>query len=388
MRKTADVVVIGGGNAGTSTAYHLAKLGVKNVVLLEQQYTPFGGSGRCAAMFRQQFATQSCLNLAKLSTDEYDILGEMTGFGDLEISKGGYILPAHNEEQLEMVKSNVKAQIDFGFDSYVLDPKGCKEVSPYMDVEGQGILGGSYCTGEGVINPMKVALAYKHGAQTQYNVEFNNYTKVIGFDVEGGKIKGVKTDKGDIATNCVVNAAGEWGKFIGRMAGVSIPLEPEKHQIVVTEPLEYIKAPMIYSIWKYHTYIVQVKHGGFLMGWSDPDVEAGVIDFEPEWKFLENLAERIIPQVPALADVRIIRHWAGQYGNLPDHGILVGGVPEVEGFYMGLGATKGTMFAPAIGTLAAEAALGEKLSVPEDMVETYYIDRFAKGNLIIDPALL
>ena len=70
MRKTADIVVIGGGNAGTSTAYHLTKLGVKNVVVVEQQYTPFGGSGRCAAMFRQQFATLSNLHVAKLSTDE------------------------------------------------------------------------------------------------------------------------------------------------------------------------------------------------------------------------------------------------------------------------------------------------------------------------------
>ena len=195
----------------------------------------------------------------------------------------------------------------------------------------------------------------------------------------------MKTDKGDIATNCVINAAGEWGKFIGRMAGVSIPLEPEKHQIVVTEPLEYIKAPMIYSLYKYETYIIQVKHGGFLMGWSDADVRAGIIDFTPEWKYLENLSWRCAKQVPALKNVRIIRHWAGQYGNLPDHGVLVGGVPEVEGFYLSLGATKATMFAAGLGTLAAEAAIGATPSLPLD---NYVIDRFAKGNLIFDKALL
>jgi len=385
MRKTADVVVIGGGNAGTSVAYHLAKKGIKNVVVVEQQYTPFGGSGRCAAMFRQQFATLSNLQLAKLSTDEFDILGEETGFGDLEISKGGYLLPAYTEEDLQHCRDNVKAQVDFGFDSYVLDPKGCKEVSPYLNVEGEGILGGSYCTGEGVINPMKIALAYKYGAE-KMGVEFNNYTKVIGFRVEGGKMKAVITDKGEIATNCVVNAAGEWGKFIGRMAGVSIPVEPEKHQIVVTEPLEYIKAPMIYSLYKHHTYIVQVKHGGFLMGWSDPDVEAGIVDFTPEWKFLQELGKRVIPQVPALANARIIRHWAGQYGNCPDHGVILGPVPEVEGFHCALGCTKATMFAPALGILASEFVTGDVTSVPS--TETYTIDRFAKGNLVIDPALL
>lgn len=382
MRTTADAVVIGGGNAGTSVAYHLAKLGVKNVVVVEQQYTPFGGSGRCAAQFRQQFATESNLRLALLSTAEFDVLGEETGFGDLEIDKHGYLLPAYNEQQAEQLRKNVAMQRSMGIDSYVLDQKGCKEICPYLEV-GE-IVAGSYCTGEGVINPMKLALAYKHGAE-KLGVEFNNYTAVTSFRVEGGKIKGVITDKGEIATNMVVNAAGEWGKFIGRMAGVSIPVEPEKHQIVVTEPLEYIKAPMIYSLYKYGTYITQVKHGGFLMGWSDPDVEAGIVDFEPEWKFLEELARRIIPQVPSLANVRIIRHWAGQYGNCPDHGVVLGPVPEVEGFICALGCTKGTMFAPAIGILAAECAAGVETTLPMD---TYTIDRFARGELIIDPALL
>ncbi|MBR3866337.1 MAG: FAD-binding oxidoreductase [Butyricicoccus sp.] len=387
MRKTADVVVIGGGNAGTSVAYHLAKAGVKNVVVVEQQYTPFGGSGRCAAMFRAQFATESNSWLAKLSTAEFDIMGEETGFGDLEISKCGYLLPAYSQADYDDCAKNVKFQQGFGFNSHLLDAKGCKEVAPFLNVEGEGILGGSYCTDEGVINPMKIALAYKYGAE-RLGVEFNNYTTVTGIRVESGKVKGVITDKGEIATECVINAAGEWGKYIGRMAGVSIPLEPEKHQIVVTEPLDYIGAPMIYSKYHHHTYIVQVKHGGFLMGWSDPDVEAGIIDFDPEWKFLEELAKRVIPQVPALADVRVIRHWAGQYGNLPDHGVVLGGVPEVEGFQCALGATKATMFAPALGILAAEFYTGDVKSVPKEMIDTYKIDRFAKGELIIDPALL
>ena len=382
MKKTADVVVIGGGIAGTSTAFHLTKLGYKNVVLVEQKYTPFGGSGRCAAMWRQQFATESNLALAKISSEEYYNFEEITGTHDIELSRCGYLLPAYNKEQEKQLKSNVKAQCEFGFESKYLSPKECLKVAPYLNVD--EILGGSYNTGEGCLNPMKVALGYKKAAMRE-GVEFSNYNPVTGFEIKGGKIKGVKTEKGTIKTEKVINAAGEWGKFIGRMAGVSIPLEPEKHQIVVTEPVEYLGGPMIYSLYKYFTYIIQVKHGGFLMGWSDADVQAGVIDFNPEWKFLENLAKRVIAQVPALGNVNIVRHWAGQYGNLPDHGILVGGVPEVEGFYMALGATKATMFGPALGTLAAEAAVGAKTSLPLD---TYTIDRFAKGELIFDKALL
>ena len=381
MRKTADVVVIGGGAAGTSTAYYLAKKGVKNVVLVEQNYTPFGGTGRCAAQFRLQFGSVSNCKLGILSVSEFDKLGEETGFGDLEIDKHGYLLPAYNEQDLENLNRDVALQKSLGIPSMVLDQKGCKEVAPFLEV-GE-ILGGSYCTGEGTINPMKMALAFKKGAQDM-GVEFNNYTKVIDIRVEGGKVKGVITDKGEIATECVVNATGEWGKFIGRMAGVTIPVEPEKHQICITEPLEYIGGPMIYSF-KYATYISQVKHGGFLMGWSDPDVEAGIIDFDTEWKYIEELARRVIKQVPALANVRIVRHWAGQYGNCPDHSVIIGPVPEVEGFICALGCTKATMFAPAIGILAAESVIGANPTLPMD---PYTIDRFAKGNLVIDPALL
>lgn len=381
MRKTADVVIIGGGAAGTSTAYYLSKMGVKNIVLLEQKYTPFGGTGRCAAMFRLQFGSVSNCKLGLLATSQFDILGEETGFGDLEIDKHGYLLPAYTEEEVANLHKNVDLQKSLGIPSSVLDPKGCKEVAPYLDVS--EILAGSYCTGEGCINPMKMALAFKKGAEAR-GVEFYNYTPVTGIRVEGGKVKGVITDKGEIETPCVVNAAGEWGKFIGRMAGVTIPVEPEKHQIVVTEPLEYMGGPMIYSF-KYGTYISQVKHGGFLMGWSDPDVEAGIIDFNTEWKFLEELSRRVIKQVPALANVRIVRHWAGQYGNCPDHSIIVGPVPEVEGFICALGCTKATMFAPAIGILASEAVVGANPSLPMD---PYLIDRFAKGELVYDPALL
>lgn len=380
MRKTADVVVIGGGAAGTSVAYHLGKLGVKNVVLVEQNYTPFGGTGRCAAHFRQQFGSVSNCLLGIQSVKEFDTLEEETGF-DLEISKHGYLMTAYTEEHMEQLRKDTAMQNELGIPTVVLDPQGCKEVSPYLNID--GIVGGTHSKNDGHINPMKMALAYKSGAE-RYGVEFNNYTKVLDIQVENGKVKAVVTDKGTIETPCVVNAAGEWGKYIGRMAGVAVPVEPEKHQIVITEPLDYIYAPMIYSH-KHGSYIAQVKHGGFLMGFSDPDIEAGIIDFNTEWRYLEKLSRIVCEQVPALKNVRIVRHWAGQYGNCPDQSIILGPVPEVEGFICALGCTKATMFAPVIGTLTSEIVAGKEPTLP---LAPYLIDRFAKGEYVIDPALV
>lgn len=383
MRKTADVVVIGGGAAGTSTAWHLAKAGAKNVVVVEQKYTPFGGTGRCAAQFRLQFGSRENIDLGLMSVAQFDTLQEDTGFReDIEVSKHGYLLTAYEESDLEKLKKNVEFQKSFGIDSSILDAKQCLEVSPYLNNE--GIVGASYCTGEGHINPMRMALAYKQAAE-KMGVEFNNYTTVTGITVKSGKVTEVVTDKGIIETPCVINAAGEYGKYIGRMAGVTIPVEPEKHQILITEPLEYVGGPMIYSLFKHGTYISQVKHGGFLMGWSDPDVKRGIIDFAPEWKFLEIMAKKAIEQVPALANVRIIRHWAGQYGAAPDDTVILGPVPSVEGFICALGCTKATMFAPAIGTLASQAALGISTDID---IEPYKLERFEKGRLVVDPALL
>lgn len=381
MKKSADIVVIGGGAAGTSVAYYLAKFGAKNVVLVEQNYTPFGGTGRCAAHFRLQLGSESNCRLGLLSVPEFDKLGEDSGFGDLEISKHGYLMTAYSQDHLDRLAVDLQLHHSLGIPSVMLDPQGCREVAPYLNTN--GILGGTYCNQEGHINPMKMALAFKMGAE-RGGVEFNNYTKVTGIKVEGGKVKAVVTDKGEIETPCVINATGEYGKYIGRMAGVSIPVEPEKHQIVITEPLEYMGGPMIYSH-AHGTYIAQVKHGGFLMGWSDPDVKAGVIDFTPEWEFLRVLAAKVVEQVPALRNVRIVRHWAGQYGNCPDQSIILGKVPEVEGFICALGCTKATMFAPAIGILAAEVATGMTPSLP---LAPYSIDRFASGDLVFDPALV
>ncbi len=382
MRKTADVVVIGGGAAGTSTAWHLAKLGAKNVVVVEQKYTPFGGTGRCAAQFRLQFASMENLRLALLSVQQFDTLGEDTEFTEsLEISKHGYLITAYEEDRLPEMRRNVEIQRSLGIDSYVLDPKQCQEVSPYLNIE--GMVGGSYCTGEGHINPMRMALAYKQAAQ-KMGVEFNNYTTVTGITVKNDEVKAVITDRGTIETPCVINAAGEYGKFIGRLAGITIPVEPSKHQILATEAFDYIKAPMIYSF-KHSTYITQTIHGEFLMGWSDPDTRQGIIDFTPEWKFLEIMAAKAIEQVPMLANAKVVRHWAGQYGAAPDHTVIVGPVDQVKGFITALGCTKATMFAPAIGQLASEAALGLPTTLP---IEDYQLYRFARGKLVYDPALL
>lgn len=382
MKKTADVVIIGGGAAGTSAAYYLAKRGITNVAVVEQKYTPFGGTGRCAAHFRLQFSSESNCRMGLLSVQEFDKLGEESGYGDLEIGKHGYLLPAYNDADRVFLQDSVAVQQSMGIPTNWLNKEECKEVAPHLDVT--EIIGGSHCKGDGVINPMKMALAFKKGAVDR-GVEFNNYTTVTGIHVQGGKVKGVVTDKGEIATNCVINASGEYAKFIGRMAGVSIPVEPEKHQIVVTEPLEYMGAAFVYSSRKYETYIGQTKHGGFLMGWSDPNVEAGIIDFEPEWRVLEELARRVVKQIPALKNVRIVRHWAGQYGNCPDHSVILGPVPEVEGFHCAQGCTKATMFAPAIGILVSELVAGVETTLP---MKPYLIDRFAKGELVIDPAIL
>lgn len=381
MKKTADVVIIGGGAAGTSIAYNLAKRGITNVALVEEKYIPFGGTGRCAAQFRLQFGSVENCKLGLLSVSQFDTLGEETGYGDLEIIKHGYILTSYEHESLEIQRKNVELQRSLGIDSYILDQKQCKEVVPYLSTE--GLIGGSYCTGEGHINPMKMVYAYKKGAQ-DLGVEFNDYTKVIDIELEGDRVSAVKTNKGTIETRCVVCAAGETSKYIGRMVGVHIPVEPAKRQILATEPVEYIKAPMIYSF-KHGTFITQVPNGNFLMGCSEPNVHLGEVDIAPGWEFLEMMAKRGIEQVPMFSHLRVIRQWAGLYGIAPDDTIIIGRVPQVEGFHVACGCTKATMFAGAIGTLVAEEIAGLETSLP---MEAYSIERFEKGNLVKDPAIL
>lgn len=380
MYKHADVVVIGGGAIGCSVAYYLAKQGYKNIVLLEQRYLTSGSTGRCGAGIRQQWGTEMNCLLSRGSAEIYKTLGEETGYGDIEFRQSGYLLITYQEKQASMLAKNMTLQHTLGIPSQKLTPTEAKDMVPYLNTE--EMVAAFFCAEDGHINPFKATFAYAEAAQ-RLGVEINTYTNVTDIIAQHGKVSAVVTDKGTIKTNKVVNATGAFAKFIGEMLGLSHPVEPERHQILITEPMEAMLGPMVMSF-HHGSYCQQVPHGGFLMGYGNPQEPKGV-NYKHDWVFLEEMARKIVQQMPILKDLRVVRQWAGHYGVSPDAQPIIGDVPEVEGYYLALGCGKGFMLAPMIGKLTSEIMAGVQPSLPVDILN---IRRFAKGELINEPAVV
>jgi sarcosine oxidase, subunit beta len=382
MNKTASIVIIGGGISGVAIAYNLAKKGVKDIVVLEKGYLASGSTGRCGAGVRMQWGTELNCSFAKYSIDFFERANEELQYdGDIEFKQGGYLIVASTEKEEIQFKKNLELQHRFGIPSRFLTPKEAKEIIPYMDET--KITCATFCPKDGHLNPFKTTDAYAKAAR-RLGVEIMTYTTVTGIKVENGKIAGVETDKGFISTPVVVDAAGGYSKHIGDMAGVDVPLYPERHQILVTEPVAPLQGPM-YMSFSLNIYCQQTPEGSFIMGRGDP-YEPKEFNIKSSWSFLEEMAETCCTLLPLLKKLNVVRQWSGLYEITPDRQPIYGAVKEVEGFYLACGFSgHGFMFGPATGIVMAETILGQSTTLPIASLDK---ERFARGEEVWEPSVV
>lgn len=382
MNKTANYVIVGGGVIGCAIAYNLAKKGAKDIVLIERKYLTSGATGRCGAGVRMQFGTETNCLLAKNSIEMFENLEEELSYdGSIEFKQGGYLLLAYTEKMVEQFHKNLGVQHQLGIPSRWVTPEEAKEIVPHLNT--QGLLGATFCGKDGHCNPFKTTDAYAKAAQ-RLGVEILTYTEVTELLVQAGKIKGVKTNKGTIESPVVILCAGSYSRELSQTIGIDIPLIPERHQILVTEPVEPLQGPMVMSF--YHgLYCQQVPHGGFVMGIGDPN-EPKEYNYNGSWQFLHEMAAKATFLLPPLANLRVVRQWAGQYDLTPDRQQILGSVPGVEGFHLAAGFSgHGFMIAPMTGKLMAEHILGETTSFPIGMFD---FTRFERGELFVEPSVV
>ncbi|GAB6280808.1 MAG: FAD-binding oxidoreductase [Thermovirga sp.] len=379
-RNTADVAIIGGGVHGCSIAYHLAKRGVK-AVLFEKDYLSSGSSGRSAAGLRYQFGTEVSCRLAIYNMEKIPHLQEELEYkADLEYDPAGYLWIAYSESQLCQLKKNVELQNSLGIDSVILDPAGIKEVAPGLNVE--GMLGASFNQKDGHVNPHTMTFAYGDAAR-RFGAEIHTKTSVTGLLTDNKKVWGVKTTKGDWEVGKVVCAANAWAPEVGKWCGLDIPITPERHQLLITEPVERMKHPMTLclddgSYWK------QCPNGTFMLGWGNPK-EKKDTSYYASWQFLEEVTQRVLAKMPCLAGVRCVRQWTGPYGITPDEQAILGETP-VENFYLDAGwSGHGLQFAPSAGRIMTEMLMGEE---PFLNVRPFRFSRFEEGDLFREPACI
>ncbi len=382
MISSAEIVIIGGGISGCSTAYNLAKKGVKNIAVIEKSYITSGSTGRCGAGVRMQWGTEMNCKLAKKSIEFYENANDVLEYdGDVEFKQEGYLLIASTDKEMDQFHENVKIQNKLGIPSKILTLDEAKEIVPYLNTD--ILTGASYCGKDGFLNPFLTTDAFYRAAK-RLGVEFYTYTQVLDIKVENGRVKSVITNKGEISTNIVVNAAGGYSKVISDMVNSELPVYSERHQILVTEPVEAMQAPMVMSF-SLNLYCQQTPHGSFMMGRGD-NREPRDLRITSSWEFLEQMAKTITEVLPPIGKLRLIRQWAGLYNMTPDKQPIYGKVNEVEGFYLAVGFSgHGFMFGPLTGVIISEMILEEEPTIDASMLN---INRFKEGNLILEPSVV
>ncbi len=374
--KTASIVIIGGGVMGASAAYHLAAAGRKDVVLLEkEEFFGQGATGRCAGGVRYQFATEVNIRLSLESLPMLERFPQEIG-QEIDYRKCGYLIFLTADKDIETFKRNVELQHRLGVQTEWLDGDEVRRRLPLMKLD--DVRAATFHQKDGLVDPNSVVMGYINRA-SKLGVQAFNGVEVTGIRVESGKVAAVETNQGVISTPVVFNAAGPWAKLIGQMAGVEIPIQPIRRQMLTTTPLPEIPADFPFVIDFAQSLYFHREGDGLLTGMSNHDEKPGYDQNVDEDFELVNM-EAAIQRLPLLEKAGVVSHWAGLYEVTPDAHPIFGRTP-VQGFYVVAGFSgHGFMHGPIAGKLLAEIILeGRAKTVDVSMLD---LARFEEGRLI------
>lgn len=379
-RRTADVIVVGGGVHGCSAAWHLAKEGL-DVVLFESQYLSSGGSGRSAAGLRQHFGTEVNCRLAKYNLECFPHLHEDLGNDfDFEFAQWGYLWVAYTDTSMEQLAKNVTLQKGLDIPSEMLSPDEMKKRWPYLNVD--RMKGAAFCAQDGHINPHTLTMAYGKAAE-KLGATVRTFSPVESLIAENGKITGVRANGEIWSAPRVVLTAGPWSAPLAATVGVGLPVTPERHNLLVTEQIEPFRCPMTLCL-DDGAYFKQVPNGSFFLGRDDAD-EPKTTECGNSANFLEGVTRSVLQRIPALKGVRVVHQWSGPYDITPDHQAIIDWTP-VEGLWVNCGwSGHGLQFGPSGGRLAKEMLMGEKTFVD---IHRFRLSRFEEGDLFVEPACI
>jgi glycine cleavage system aminomethyltransferase T/glycine/D-amino acid oxidase-like deaminating enzyme len=365
---SARCVIIGGGVGGTSVAYHLARLGWDDVVLLERDQLTSGSTFHSAGLVGQLRGSVSLTTMMMYSVELYRRLGEESEFDPGWVECGGIRL-ASSEERMEELRRQAGWAKTFGLPLELISADEAREMFPLMSTD--GVLGAAWLPTDGYLDPSQLTFALADGARGG-GCEILTSTRVTGLDVKHGRVRGVQTERGDIEAEVVVIAAGMYAGELGRMAGVRVPVIPMSHQYLVTQPfrergddhLPTLRDPDLLIYFR-------EEGGGLVMGGYErqsepaflPDGTGGLdripSDFngrllEDDWDRFEEIIENSKRRVPAMDEIKVTRMINGPEAFTPDNEFCLGET-EVRGLFVAAGfCAHGLAGAGGIGRVVAE----------------------------------
>ena len=357
----AQVVIIGGGVIGCSVAYHLTKLGWRDVILLERKQLTSGTTWHAAGLIVTPDSDEVAVEIATYTRELIKSLeaetGQPTGFKEI-----GYLQLACTSEWLEERRRMAVAARRLGINYQEISPAEVKNLWPLADTS--DVLAGFYTPEDGRANPVDVTMALAKGARMGCARIFEE-TEVIEINKENGCVTGVVTNKGEIKAEFVVNCAGLWGRQLGKMAGVNVPLQAAEHYYLLTQPIEGVHPdlPIIEDFERYSYFREEV--GGLLVGFFEPVAAPWGMDgipkdfafgeINPDWDRMMPYVEIAMERVPILKEAGIHKFFCGPESFTPDGGPLLGEAPGLKNFFVAAGLNSlGILQSGGVGKIMAQ----------------------------------
>ncbi|MCB8945761.1 MAG: FAD-binding oxidoreductase [Ardenticatenaceae bacterium] len=372
-----QVVIIGGGVMGASTAYHLAQRGCTDVVLLEKQpFFGLGATGKCAGGIRYQFSTAINIQLSQLSLPMLDRFEAEMGQA-IDLRRCGYLFLLNNEADIAAFQRNVALQHSLGIPTQWLTGDEVRRMVPQLAAD--DVLAGTFHAQDGLADPHGVVAGYINNAR-RLGVTCLTDSEVVAIETEKGKVKAVVMRNGRITTPTIVNAAGPWAAPLSQMAGVPLPVQPIRRQMLTTTPLPTIPPDFPFVIDFAQSLYFHREGQGLLTGMSNPHQPPGFDESVDEaWELVH--MEAAMKRLPLLAQAGRAAHWAGLYEVTPDAHPIISTVPQLEGYVVVTGFSgHGFMHGPIAGLLTAEIILDGKARMLDIGVLDY--GRFQANHLL------
>ena len=377
LKPSYDVVIIGGGGHGCATAYYLAKVhGIRNVCVLEKGYIGGGNTARNTAVIRSNYITPQSVRFYKEAVDLYATMSSDLGYNTM-FSQRGQLTLAHTDATVRTFTLRAEVGKLVGTGIEMIDPQQIRDMVPFLNIDNLRlpVLAGLWHPDGGTGRHDAVAWGYAARA-TDMGVEFHQRTEVTGLEIEGGRIAAVETSRGTVRGGHVIQAVAGMSSVIADMAGITLPIRCYPLQAMVTQPVKPFLDPLISSS-ALHCYVSQTARGELVIGGGSDPYELYSTRSTLELK--ESLIAHALEMFPFLAEVRLLRQWAGITDMTPDYSPIMGESP-VRNYWLDAGwGTWGFKATPVAGKYMAETIAQEKVPA---MIEPFRLDRFKTFALV------
>ena len=381
MSETADVVIVGAGIMGVSTAYHLVRRGAGRVVVLERDSVCSGSTALASGGIRHQYANRLGIELTTHSIVTYERFEDEFGV-DPNFRQHGYLILVTTEEELAIARKSVALQRGLGVDVELLDAAAVHTLCPYLRTD--DLRGGTYSPRDGYADPYLACTAIAARAR-ELGVVIRQQTEVRAFTRSGDRVTGVVTDAGTVEARAIVIATGAWSGVVGTLAGVDIPVVPRRRHTFITATVSADMIPMAtpFIIDPHAGSSLRREGDGILMGIGRQG-ETPTFNTDVDRSLEPRVVEKAIHRAPVLENARLMRGWAGLYEMTPDQTGIVSRIPGADGLFVIAGFSgHGFMHGPIAGQLMAEVITdGRGVTMDASPLD---LARFARGEAHVEP---